>query len=398
MSHFQQQIPLTAFGDVRTAELSPIFQGSFEYTVDNTDLCENTKTGAATVTQADGMLVLSTTTTTGSTAKHNSKIHARYRAGLGGVLRFTALFTSPVAGTEQLCGLADETGSTAAFKNGYMVGYYGTDFGFHRFQNDAVTTVALEDWDDPLDGTGPSGMTLDPTKLNVFFVAFQYLGAGAIRLWVEDAATGDMINAHTILYANLNTSPSTHNPNFHAMYWVDNGATTSNIQLKAASYGYFIEGKTGNIEYHQPQNSSGIKTKNTVTSEVAILTIMVKSTYASKTNFIDIQLERIAASIEASAANNLGYIRLVKNATLGGSPSYSDINATNSVVEIDNSGTTVTGGTNILTTPLAGRNDKAIESLLDYKIILQAGDTLTISGVSTSSATINAAMLWKELF
>ena len=41
MSRFlDETLPLSAFGDLRTIELSPQFQGSFEYTVDNTDLFE----------------------------------------------------------------------------------------------------------------------------------------------------------------------------------------------------------------------------------------------------------------------------------------------------------------------------------------------------------------------
>ena len=49
--------PLSAFGDLRTAELSPQFQGSFEYTVDNTDLFEQTISNGGTITQADGNII-----------------------------------------------------------------------------------------------------------------------------------------------------------------------------------------------------------------------------------------------------------------------------------------------------------------------------------------------------
>jgi len=390
--------PLTAFGDLRVAELSPVFQGSFEYTVDNTDLNTNTVTSSGTVTQASAMAVMTTTTNTASTAMFESKQHAKYRAGLGGVARFTALFTSPVSATEQYIGIADETGSSAAFKNGFMVGYDGTSFGLHRFQNDSKTSVAQSSWDDPLDGTGATGMTLDQTKINVFFIQFQYLGAGAITLWVEDDDTGEIAKVHTIDYANTNTSPSVHNPNFHFTMWVNNAATTTDLVMKSSSYAYFIEGKTSFIELHQPENSSGIKEKTTVTTEVAIFTIRNKSTYASKTNFIDIVFLNVSGSIEASSANNLGNIRIVKNTTLGGSPSYSDINTSDSVIEIDTAGTTLTGGKELFADLLAGKNDEFNKSLIDAKIILNPGDTITIAGTSANSATIDALLVWRELF
>lgn len=388
----------TAFGEVLVGQLSPQFQGSFEYTVSNTDLNTNTVANGGTVTQASGMAVVGSSTTTASTALFQSKQHAKYRPGLGGNSRFTALFTSPVATTEQYIGLADEVGSSAAFKNGYMVGYDGTTFGFHRFQNDSKITVAQASWDDPLDGTGDSGMTLDQTKINVWEIRYQYLGAGKIQLCVENDSTGDFVVVHTVLYANNFTEPSTHNPNFHHTMWVNNAGTTDNIILKSASYAYFVEGKTSFIELHQPENASGAKQKTTVTTEVAIFTIRNRASYASKTNFIDILLLGVGGSIEASSANNLGTIRIVKNATLGGAPSYSDINTSDSVVEIDTAGTTVAGGKELVSFDLAGKNDRDSMSLIDEKIILNPGETLTIAGSSANSATMRAQTPWRELF
>ncbi len=388
---------LSAFGELIVGELHPQFQGSFEYTVDNTDLNTNTVVNDGTVTQASGMAIMTSSTTTASSALFESKQHARYKSGLGGVDRFTALFTTPVAGTEQFIGLADETGSSAAFKNGYMVGYDGTTFGYHRFQNDSINTVAIADWDDPLDGSGASRVTIDQTKLNVFFIAFQYLGGGAIQIWYEKP-TGEIVLVHTEQYANLNTEPSVHNPNFHHTMWVDNKATTSNIILKSSSYGYFVQGKTSFIELHQPERGSGTKEKTSVTAEVAIFTLRNKTSYVSKTNFIDVVLLGAGASIEASSANNLGNIRIVKNATLAGTPSYTDINTNNSVMEFDVAATTVTGGTELGAGLLAGKNDGIRVPLLENKIILNPGDTMTIAGLSANGATIRAQAAWRELF
>lgn len=390
--------PTTAFGEILVGQLSPQFQGSFEYTVSNTDLNTNTVTNGGTVTQASGMAVVGSSTTTASTALFQSKQHAKYRPGLGGNSRFTALFTSPVAATEQYMGIMDGTGSSAAFKNGYAVGYDGTTFGFHRFQNDSKITIAQASWDDPLDGTGTSGMIMDQTKINVFEIRYQYLGAGKIQLCIEDDSTGDFVVVHTVLYANNFTEPSTHNPNFHHTMWANNAGTTDNIVLKSASYAYFVEGKTSFVELHQPRFGTGIKEKTTVTTDQPIFTIRNKTTYASKTNFIDIVLQRFSTSIEAASANNQGKLFLIKNATLGGTPSWSDINTTNSVVEIDTSATTASGGTILLGSTLAGKNDKDADNIDSLNLILNPGETMSFVGTSANSATIDAATFWKELF
>ena len=393
-----QPNPLTAFGDLRTCELSPQFQGSFEYTVDNTEINTNTVANGGTVTQASAMAVVASSTTTASTAELKSKRSARYRAGLGALARFTTLFTSGVAATEQYVGIVDETGSTAAYKNGIAIGFDGTDFGFHRFDNDTKVTVNQSAWDDPLDGTGASGITLDPTKLNVWAIAYQYLGAGQITLKFENPNTGNLEIVHAIKYANANIVPSSFNPNYHFSMFVDNKATTSDLIVKCASYAYFVEGKTKLLELHQPQFSSDIQEKTGVTTEEAIFTIRNKSTYQSKTNYIDVLLEFTSASIESSGANNLGNVRIVRNATLGGTPSYADINTSNSVVDIDVAGTTVTGGKQLFNISLAGKNDREAIGLVPYDIIIAPGETVTVSGASASNATIDASLLWKELF
>ncbi len=388
---------LTAFGELLTGELTPQFQGSFEYTVDNTEITENTVTAGGTVTQSEAMAVIRTSTTTASDAELQTTTHAKYRAGQGSVVRFTALFSAGVTGTKQMGGLVDEKGSSTPYKNGYMLGFNGEDFNVHVHQNDVGTSVIQSDFNDPLDGTGRSGMNFDPTKINVFEIRFQYLGAGKIEFCIEDDRTGLLIVFHKILYANKNILPSVFNPNFHFTMYVENGATTSDIIMKSSSYAYFIEGKTNLSQFHQPQFSSGNKEKTSVTTEVAILTIRNKSSYASKTNFIDIILESIGVSIEASSANNLGQVRLVKNATLGGTPSWADINTTDSVIEIDVAGTTVTGGKEMFYVPLAGKNDKELRSLTELQIILTANDSITIAGLSANSATIDSDILWKEL-
>ena len=389
--------PLTAFGDLRIAELSAIFQVPFEYTVSNTKLNTNTTTNGGTITQADAMAVVRTSTTTASWARLHIKPRARYRAGFGGLTRFTALFTTPVASTIQYIGLADRHGSSEEFENGLTIGYTGTTFGFQQWRNENLIEVAQSAWDDPLDGTGASGMTLDQTKLNVWAIAYQYLGGGSLLLFIVDD-TSFYVPVHTIKYANLNTVPSSYNPNYTFMIHVDNLGTTSDLIIKSASTAYFIEGKTKHTELQQAIFSSDIQEKTSITTEIAIFTIRNKSTYASKTNYIDVILEIITASVEASAPNNLATIRVVRNATLGGTPSYSDINTADSVIEIDTAGTTVTGGELLFPISLAGKNDKTFHDVKGHGFIVSPGETITVASLSAGSATINASLTWKELF
>ena len=84
----------------------------------------------------------------------------------------------------------------------------------------------------------------------MFSINFQYLGAGAISFFVEDPNNGEFVKFHTIQYANNNTTPSVHNPNFHFQIYTNNQATTDDLIVKTASYAYFIEGDTFLTELH----------------------------------------------------------------------------------------------------------------------------------------------------
>ncbi len=389
---------LTAFWDNRTAELHPQIQQSFEYTVWNTAINNNIVVWSGTVTQVDAMAKVSTWTTTGSKARLVSEHHCKYRAGLGWLVRFSAMFTTPVAWTEQYIGIMDEEGTTADFKNGYAIWYNWVNITVARWQNDVLFEVVRNDWDDKLDGTGLSWIDIDFTKLNPFDIQFQYLWAWPIKFFVENPNTGIPYCFHTIKYGNSHIVPSTYNPNYHFQMYVDNIATTNNMSVYVGSYWFFIEGKTSFIELHQPMFSSNNHLKNTVTTETAIFTIRNKTTYATKTNYIDITLKRWSASIEASSSANLWAVRMVRNATLWWTPIYTDINTTNSVIEIDTVWTTVTGWEQLIGQYMAGKNDKHFESLDDYDIILHPWETLTFAGSSSNSATINTVCFWKELF
>jgi hypothetical protein len=390
-------IPSSIFGEVLTTELSPVFQASYEYTVDNTDLNENTVVGTGTVTQSNAMAVVATGTTTASTAQLKSIYHARYRSGLGVSVRFTTKFSAPVVGCDQLIGVADAKGSSEIFENGMMIGYINGVFGFHRWVNDAIVSYNITDWSDPLDGTGPSRGTVDLTKVNIWYIRFGYLGvANPELIWVDqDRVTHRVFMERT---AGTLTAPHSYNPNYHFWMWADNGATTSDVSVSNASHGYFIEGRTAHIETQQPYNTTGRIEGTTITTEVPLFTIRVRSSYHSVTNYIDIMIGLITAHVEASSAANLGGVRIVLNGTLGGVPSWSNINTNNSVVEIDTSATSVTGGKELVDLPLAGKNDRVVMDVGNYDFLLPHTETMTFAAYSANSATIGASCLWKELF
>jgi len=82
---------------------------------------------------------------------------------------------------------------------------------------------------------------------------------------------------------------------------------------------------------------------------------------------------------------------------LGGSPSYANIDAVNSVLQIDTAGTTVTGGTLMYALELAKVESKVL-NLLDAHIKMLPGETLTVSASSASASDISITVRERELF
>jgi len=96
--------------------------------------------------------------------------------------------------------------------------------------NAAASTDGVSTWNaDKFDGTSTSGITLDPTKGNVYQIKYQWLGFGMIRFFVENPETGKFALVHKIKYANANTEPSIDDPSLPLLLEVINTANTTNL-------------------------------------------------------------------------------------------------------------------------------------------------------------------------
>jgi hypothetical protein len=135
------------------------------------------------------------------------------------------------------------------------VGYFGADNGMY-FEVDedtsyfvekslslgTTTRVAQEDWNiDKLDGTGPSGVTLNPSKAQILWMDIEWLGVGTVRLgFVID---GKFINCHSFHHANIIESTYITSGSLPLRYEIANtGITTSTSNLKQICSSVISEG------------------------------------------------------------------------------------------------------------------------------------------------------------
>lgn len=374
---------VTAFGELSVAQPSAAVLIHFPYNL-NTDIISTDVTGSGSVTHSGQLALIASGAASSSSGMLLSNRVLEYNPGIGGLVRYTAIFGTGTAGNDQISGVGNDT-------DGFFFGYNGTSFGILHRQSSVDTWLPQASWNtDPMDGTGLSGMTLDTTKGNVFQIRYQWLGFGAIRFYIENESNGTLQQVHRIDYANQNTVVSVDNPSFPFCAQSINSSNTTDIQMKVSSVGMFIEGNPGNVSYTR----NAVENGKAVTNELNVLTIRNKATYQSVVNAVQVQPDFIALATDGAKSV---IFRLYRNATLGGSPSYADVRTNNSVVDWDTVGTTVSNGVLLAAIPVAKVANAQI-NLAELNIILSPGDTLTITAESSSSNDAEASVSWLERF
>lgn len=363
------------FGDIITAELLPSFQYTFAYGLPAILFDTSTQSGSGTAAGAGGLGVASTGATGSSRQKISTKRFLQYRAGFGGRIRFTAMFTgTPVAGSEMLVGLLTDT-------DGYAVGYVDDVFGFLHRNNSVDTFYPQTQW-------SGAGRTIDPSKLNIFEVVYQYLGAGHGILSVASPTTAAFEKAIATEYINRETTTNLSTPSLPFALDVSNSAGGEDLSVSCASVGAFSEGLgpvTG-IHFAAGASAAGVG------SATNIITVRSKATYNGVVNRIPVAMQQVSVGVEGTKPATL---TIRKNATSGGTPSWADFNAESSM-EYDTAGTW-TGGRVVAVIGLSKSGSIHLD-MAAWGLQLIAGETLTIEVTPASGTTdVTAGVTVKEL-
>ena len=206
------------------------------------------------------------------------------------------------------------------------------------------TFIPQSTWNgDKLDGTGASGVTIDPTKGNVFEIQIQYLGFGAIIFKCEVIPAGsnnaDFVTIHTLKLPNTLTQTSFGNPSFPFTMAAYSAGSTTNLTVGCGSFAGFIEGPKilhGNrFTYFNSLTTVG------AANFQALFTIMNTRYYAGQTNQSVINMMSISGALKHTSPC---IYYLIKNGSLLGNPNFVQISA-NSTSLWDSAATTVTYAT-----------------------------------------------------
>jgi hypothetical protein len=392
---------VSPFGVPLTAEPVQVFSCTGTYGLNTSILTLPTPVGTGSADTNASRMRVQTGATINSSAIIKSRRPFVYRAGLGNEVLFTPMFTTSAASSSQYVGVGIGTTSPS---DGYFVGYSGTSFGIFHFQASSPGFVARTAWNgDRCDGSAgtnnPSGFTWDPTKGVPVRIVYPYLGHGNVKFYVQNPTTSEWILFHTIRYANSSTAVLVANPSLHFWMQAISSGSTTNLTVMCSSAGAFLLGPR---VFTGPQGGA-IASKAGITTEQAILSLRVATTYNTVTNEGIVRLRTI--TLAHHSANNSGIFRVYLNTTVTAiaPAAYSGttvdggvtITSGQSVVSTDSAGTTVTGGSMIL--PLAvGQSSGYTIDVTSLDIFAIGSDLLTITGISTNAATMTAGFSWQE--
>lgn len=241
---------------------------------------------------------------------------------------------------------------------------------------------------DRMDGFGPSVMTADWGKGNVFGVQFQYLGYGDAFFYVVNSFTGRPQLVHIIRNANTRTSTVLRNPNLYLMWESRNTGTGTSRELRGASGGAFVEGAVTFLgalfgKTAAKSISAGVETP--------VLTLRGSTTYVDRRSAAQLQVDRFSVACDGTKTVDF---KVYKNGVLT-APQFARVNATTSAADYDSAATAVTGGTQVYAFSV-GKTSNVTESVSDLAMFLQAGDTLTITALSVNTSDISASVVWVE--
>lgn len=314
-----------AFGRLRIGSPETIFEAKSVYHDDPIRFVTDTASGGAVAYQASrSSYALTVTSTVGSKATRQTKRYLNYQPGKGQLIFATFVMTNgEEAGVVKRVGYFDDD-------NG--VYFASTGSGLVIVQRSDVsgapvdTVIAQADWNlDTLDGTGPSGLTLDVSKSQIFLADFQWLGAGRVR--VGFSVDGQIVYAHEFLNANYVASVYMQTPNLPVRWEAETTGASSGGALEAICCTVLAEGGMA-ADGVLLGADMGTASRNVTTVAEPLISIRLKATANRATVF-----PKLAEIITVGNANSRWFIQL--NPTISGGAAASWVSVPNSYVEYD---------------------------------------------------------------
>ena len=380
-----------AFGRLRVSNPFSIFDSQSRFFADQ-HYSYVTGTGGTTSYNTNQSSVnLNTTTSSGSTAVAQTYRIFPYQPGKS--LLTLQTFTMATAQTN----LRQRVGYFSAQNGLYFAqGETGTastlSFTIRTYTSGSVSdtrTVTQANWNgDKLNGTGPSGLTLDPTKTQILWFDIEWLGVGNVRCGF--IINGVYITCHTFQNANEATSTKVYmqTASLPLRYEIaTTGATASAATMQMICSTVISEGGYEQVSAPYIARASGngaAIANNTGLTFTPLVSIRVNSSYYGSI---------IIPSIVNFAATYSGTyeVVLVRNGTLTGA-TWAAGTVAGGMVDVDTAATALTCTADAIhqTDYVVSTNQGSVPIIapFGYNFDLQLGYTASLTGNGFASSDV----------
>lgn len=197
-------VAVDAFGRLQVSNPYTLFDSQNRYASDNQFNTSTTGTGTTSFLTNEAAVKMEVTAGGVGSVVRQSYRSMPYQPGKGLLVLATFVMDS-----NNSVNLTQRVGYFNAQNGVFFQRVDGTySFVLRSYVTGSVSdarTVNQSSWNgDKLNGTGPSGITLDPTKVQILWMDFEWLGAGSVRCGF--VINGTFILCHTFNNANDITS------------------------------------------------------------------------------------------------------------------------------------------------------------------------------------------------
>jgi hypothetical protein len=387
-----------AFGRLRISQPITLFDSSHRY-ADNDLWAELTAGGgSSSFVAAEGLIDMDVGTASGdSVIRETFKVFS-YQPGKSLLTMNTFVMGEAKANLRQRVGyfnadngiFLERDGTTVNFVKRSLVTGSATD-----------TKVAQASWNgDKLDGTGPSGFTLDLEYAQIMWADIEWLGLGSVR--VGFIINGKFIICHTFHHANLVTTTYITTASLPLRYEITNTDTTASAsKLKQVCSTVISE---GGYELSGRQQAVGtvITSPYSLTTAGTYYPVVSLRLKSAREDAIAILT---AASVLGVSSANYNWRVIARSTTTGGTWVSA---GTNSSLEYNLTGTATTGG-RILASGFFSTTNQATgainllkEALFKFQLERDSLNSTyyevsLVMSAGTSTSSVLASLDWEEV-
>jgi len=396
---------LDAFGRLRISTPMTLFDSSHRYRDNNLWSSLTAVGGTYAFNQNQGLVEMTVNGLSGSSVIRETTKVFSYQPGKSLLVMNTFVMAPSATNLRQRVGYFGQDNGVYLQLDGSTISF--VERTLVNGSPSSETIIPLSGWNgDKLDGTGPSGFTLDITKAQILWTDIEWLGLGTVRIGF--IINGKFIVCHSFHHANLIASTYITTASLPLRYEITNKAVTGSPKtLKQVCSTVISEGGY-ELRGLQQAATTPVQTPVDLTTAGTVYTVL-SIRLKTVPNRLDAIVILTAISL-LGITNNATYNWQIRASGTSNGGTWTDAGL-DSAVEYKIGGGTYTGGRILASGYMYGSNqgstsvDILKEALFKFQLERDAlngtpGTPYELSVVAVADANgadIHASMDWEEI-